>query len=51
MFGLLALAVLVLLWFLFRPERLFINKTVQEPLPHSELTPRPERAHHLFTKA
>jgi hypothetical protein len=31
----LGLAVLVLLWSLFRPERLFINKTVEEPPPHS----------------
>jgi hypothetical protein len=32
-------AVLVLLWCLFRPERLFINKTVEEPPPHSALSP------------
>ena len=38
MYAVLGLAVLVLLWYLFRPERLFINKTVQEPPPHSALT-------------
>jgi hypothetical protein len=35
----LGLAALVLLWSLFRPERLFINKTVEEPPPHSALSP------------
>jgi hypothetical protein len=30
---------LVLLWYFFRPERLFINKTVEEPPPHGALTP------------
>ena len=39
MYGVLGLAVLVVLWYLFRPERLFINKTVNEPPPHSELAP------------
>jgi hypothetical protein len=39
MYAVLGLAVLLLLWFLFRPERLFINKTVREPPPHSALTP------------
>jgi hypothetical protein len=32
-----ALAVLLLLWYLFRPERLFINRTVNEPPPQSVL--------------
>jgi hypothetical protein len=36
-FGLAVL--IVLLWSLFRPERLFINKTVKEPPPHSGLSP------------
>jgi hypothetical protein len=31
------LAVLLLLWYFFRPERLFINKTVNEPPPQSVL--------------
>ena len=39
MYAFLGLVVLVLLWFLFRPDRLFINKRVSEPPPHSELTP------------
>ncbi len=30
---LLALAALLSLWYLFRPERLVINETVDEPLP------------------
>jgi hypothetical protein len=32
-----ALAVLLLLWYLFRPERLFINRTINEPPPQSML--------------
>jgi hypothetical protein len=32
-----ALAVLLLLWYFFRPDRLFINKTVNEPPPQSLL--------------
>ena len=39
MYAVLGLAVLIVLWYLFRPERLFINKTVNEPPPHSALTP------------
>jgi hypothetical protein len=38
-YAVLGLAILVVLWYLFRPERLFINKTVNEPPPSSELTP------------
>lgn len=34
---LIALAVVLLLWYFFRPERLFINKTVNEPPPQSML--------------
>jgi hypothetical protein len=34
---LLGLLVLLVLWYLFRPERLFINKRVNEPLPGSGL--------------
>ena len=37
-----ALTVLLLLWYFFRPERLFINKTVNEPAPQSMLL-RPSR--------
>jgi hypothetical protein len=39
MYAVLGLAVLVVLWYFFRPERLFINKTVNEPPPHSSLAP------------
>jgi hypothetical protein len=39
MYAVLGLAVLLVLWYLFRPERLFINKTVNEPPPHSSLSP------------
>jgi hypothetical protein len=39
MYAVLGLAVLVVLWYFFRPERLFINKTVNEPPPHSSRTP------------
>jgi hypothetical protein len=38
MYAVLGLAVLVVLWYFFRPERLFINKTVEEPRPHSEIS-------------
>jgi hypothetical protein len=38
-YAVLGLAVLLVLWYLFRPERLFINKRVNEPPPHSALTP------------
>jgi hypothetical protein len=38
-YGLLGLMVLLVLWYFFRPERLWINKTVNEPAPHSALTP------------
>jgi hypothetical protein len=41
MYALLVLVALLLLWYLFRPERLWINKTVHEPPPHSVLTPAP----------
>ena len=41
MYALLGLLVLLLLWFLFRPERLWINKRVNEPPPHSALNPAP----------
>jgi hypothetical protein len=37
-YAMLGLAVLALLWSVFRPERLFINKTVEEPPPHSALS-------------
>jgi hypothetical protein len=40
----LALAVLLLLWYLFRPERLFINKSVNEPPPGSMLLLHPPSA-------
>ena len=39
MYAVLGFAVLVVLWYLFRPERLFIDKTVEEPPPHSGLSP------------
>jgi hypothetical protein len=39
---LLALAVLIVLWMLFRPERLFINKHVNEPFPSSAVSTAPE---------
>jgi hypothetical protein len=42
MYLVLGLAVLVLLWYFFRPERLFINKPVEEPPPHAALTPHLE---------
>jgi hypothetical protein len=38
-YAVLGFAILVVLWYLFRPERLFINKTVEEPPPHSGLSP------------
>jgi len=38
---LIALALLLLLWYLFRPELLFIDRTVDEPPPGSGITPAP----------
>jgi hypothetical protein len=40
----LALAVLLVLWYFFRPERLFINKKVDEPPPQSGLLIHSEQA-------
>ena len=41
LWALLAIVVLLILWYLFRPERLFINKPVNEPLPGTLLEDRP----------
>jgi hypothetical protein len=35
--ALVGLLALLVLWYLFRPERLFINKRVNEPLPGTML--------------
>jgi hypothetical protein len=42
---LVAAPILLLLWFLFRPEKLFINERVNEPAPFS--TPAAERVEYL----
>jgi hypothetical protein len=41
LWALIAVVVLAVLWYLFRPERLFINKHVNEPLPGTLLENRP----------